>query len=74
VLAGVAAGAAVATAARLVRVDVPRFVSGRLPLEVHLAPGARLAHVAVDRRNVTGRLRGRGTVRRGRLLGEAPTT
>jgi ricin-type beta-trefoil lectin protein len=66
VLAGAAPGAA-AAAAPLVRVDVPRFVSRQLPLEVRLGPGARLAHVAVDRRNVTGRLRGRGTVLRARL-------
>jgi hypothetical protein len=67
VLAGAAAGAAAAGAAPLVRVDVPRFVSRHLPLEVHLAPGARLAHVAVDRRKVTDRLRGRGRVLRARL-------
>jgi Ricin-type beta-trefoil lectin domain-like len=66
-LAGAAAGAAAATAAPLVRVHVPRLVSGHLPLDVRLAPGARLAQVAVDRRNVTGRLRGRSRVLRARL-------
>jgi hypothetical protein len=68
VLAGAGAGAAAgATSAPVVRVSVPRFVSGRLPLVVRLAPGARLARVDVDRRKVADRLRRRGRVLRARL-------
>ena len=67
-LAGAAAGSAAgATSAPVVRVHAPRFVSGRLPLVVRLAPGARLARVDVDRRKVTDRLRRRGRVLRARL-------